>query len=457
MYIVKENRTYDEVLGDVPQGNGDPSLVLFGKDVTPNQHALADRFVLLDNLYACGEVSGDGWVWSTQGMADAYVVRNVPYNYSGRGRRYDFEGENNSYPTAGLPAKDEKGTPWAANPAFTNGLPAIPDVANTGRNIWDSAREAGISLRNYGFFLYSADGSVGLADGPDNYPTAPGLLPPGHDLAGVTDIDYRRFDLDYPDSNAPNDYFKKGDNKNYLFDRTAYGKREMPSRFAEWNREFQMMLTKDAGGAAVPALMLIRLPTDHTVGAKSGKHTPKSYVTDNDYGLGQIVETISHSPIWTSTAIVVIEDDAQSGGDHVDAHRTTGFVISPWIRAHSVDHRFYNTDSMLKTIELLLGLKPLSQFDAVADPIMDWDSSPANADPYHAILPSTELVGQRNPNARAMSASDPRLQMALRSGEMDFTHADAAPAQELNEIIWKSVKGVDSHMPASRGLHRDDD
>ena len=142
IYIIKENRTYDEVLGDIPQGNGDPSLVLFGREVTPNQHALAERFVLLDNLYACGEVSGDGWCWSTQGMATAYASRNVPYNYSRRGRVFDFEGTNNGYPTAGFPAKGPDGKPLATDPKFKDGAPAVPDVANTGRNIWDAVNEA---------------------------------------------------------------------------------------------------------------------------------------------------------------------------------------------------------------------------------------------------------------------------------------------------------------------------
>ncbi len=238
-------------------------------------------------------------------------------------------------------------------------------------------------MRNFGFFLYIADGFVGVNGGPDNYPTSAGLQPAGHDLAGVTDIDYRRFDLDYPDSDAPSIYYKQTGDKNCLFAHTKYGKYDSPSRFSEWNREFQMMLAKDPSGAAVPAYMQIRLPTDHTEAARSGKHTPRSYNADNDYGLGQIVEAVSHSPIWKSTAICVIEDDAQSGADHVDCHRTLAYIISPWIKAHSVDHHFYNTDSMLKTIELVLGLKPLCQYDAVADPIMDWDTQPANADAVH--------------------------------------------------------------------------
>ncbi|HUO10534.1 MAG TPA: alkaline phosphatase family protein [Phycisphaerae bacterium] len=449
LYIIKENRTYDQVLGDLKQGNSDPSLTLFGKNVTPNQHALAERFVLLDNVYASGEVSGDGWVWSTQGMADAYVARNVPYSYSRRGRKFDFEGANNGYPTGGAPAELD-GKPLATTQSFKNGVPPIPDVANTGRNIWDAAKEARISLRNYGFFLFFNDKNSGTPGGPDNYPAAIGLQPAGHDLAGLTDIDYRRFDLDYPDSDAPLKYFTDTHDSHALFPITAFGQSHAPNRFTEWNREFQMMLAKDPNGNAVPNLMLIRLPNDHTNGASAGSHTPQSYVADNDYGVGELVEAVSKSPIWNSTAIFIIEDDAQGGADHVDCHRTTGYIISPFIKAHAIDHRFYNTDSFLKTMELLLGLKPLCQYDAVADPIQDWTTTPDNIAPYEAQLPAKEIITDRNPTIAELPAGDPRIQLAQRSAQMDFTHPDAAPAQEANAIIWKTVKGPNSEMPAPR-------
>jgi YVTN family beta-propeller protein len=450
IYIIKENRTYDQVLGDELTGNGDPSLVLFGKSVTPNLHALAERFVLFDNLYACGDVSGDGWDWSTQGMVDAYVARNIPYNYSGRGRKFDFEGQNNGYVTGGYPALDEDGKPVSKEPEFKNGAPAIPDVASTGRNLWDAAKEAGVSIRNYGFFLSVNTVGQGTKDGPDNYPAAAGLQPPGRDLAGISDIDYRRFDMAYPDSDAPAFYFHRDGEATCLYSMHHYGKAGMVSRFSEWNREFQMMLAKDPTGGAVPELMMVRMPTDHTVGAKGGEHTPKSYIADNDYAIGQLVGAVSHSPIWPHCAIFVIEDDAQSGADHVDAHRTTGYVISPWIKAGSVDHRFNNTDTMLKTMELILGLKPLCQYDAVAEPILDWDTAPNNAAPYSAIMPAEKLIGELNPFKKDLTAGDPRLPLVERSDQMDFVHADAAPALELDDIIWKTVKGTDSEMPPPR-------
>ncbi len=441
VYIIKENRTYDQVLGDDARGNGDPSLVLFGKDVTPNEHALADRFVLLDNCYACGEVSGDGWTWSTQSMANEYVEHNIPYNYSGRGRTYDFEGENNGYITGGFPATDPDGKPLSQNPAFKNGAPEIPNVAGMDKHLWDLAHDAGISYRNYGFFLSTRNDDDPTPAMPAHYPAVKGLQPPGHDLAGITDMDFPAFNLDFPDSDAPAHYLDQTKDEQFKYAETAYGKDNLPSRFAEWNREFQMMLAKDPTGNAVPSLMFVRFPHDHTQGAASGKHSPTAEVADNDYACGQLVESISHSPIWSSTAIFIIEDDAQNGPDHVDAHRTTAFVISPWIKQGSVDHHFCNTDSLLKTMELLLGLPAMSQYDALALPIADWDTGPNNIEPYTATMPAKEIIGQMN------AAKSP---LTSASDKMNFTHADAAPAALLNEVIWKSVKGETNPMPAPR-------
>ena len=399
IYIIKENRTYDQVLGDDPRGNGDPSLVLFGNDITPNQHALADRFVLLDNCYACGEVSGDGWTWSTQSMANDYVKRNIPYNYSSRGRTYDFEGENNGYITGGFPATGPDGKPLSQSPAFQNGAPAVPNVAAIDVHLWDRAHDAGISYRNYGFFLSTKNDNDPAPAMPAYYPTVKGLQPPGHDLDGLTDMDFPSFNLDFPDSDAPKVYFDQTHDNSCKYKLESYGKYNLPSRFAEWNREFQEMLAKDPSGNAVPALMFVRLPHDHTQGLSGRKHSPQSEVADNDYSIGQLVDAVSHSPIWQSTAIFIIEDDAQNGPDHVDAHRTTAYIISPWISRGSVDHRFCNTDSVLKTMELLLGLQPMSQYDALALPILDWDSKPSNAERFTAILPAKEIIAQINPCA----------------------------------------------------------
>ena len=447
IYVIKENRTYDQVFGDLRQGNGDPSLTIFGWHTTPNLHGLAQRFVLLDNCYCCGEVSGDGWNWSTQGMADAFVSRNVPYNYSGRGRKFDFEGENNGYITGGVPTTGPDVVP-STNPILLGHNEPIPDVGNNGDHLWDEAKKAGLSYRNYGFYFSLDNAAAGVVGGPDNYPTSPGLRPGGRDLAGVSDLDFRRFDLDYADSDASEKWFAATDDPSFRYKIKQYGQHAAPSRISEWRREFDLMLAKDPAGSSVPALTLLRLSNDHTTGMKAGKHSPASMVADNDYAVGELVERVSHSTIWSHTAIFIIEDDAQSGEDHVDAHRTTALVISPWIKPASVDHHFYNTDSMLRTMELLLGLPPMTQYEAIAAPIDDWNNTSANDAPFNALLPARDLIGQINPTEVELSQNDPRLPLIHDSGEMDFTREDKAPADRLNEIVWKSVRGVESAVPA---------
>ncbi len=452
VYIIKENRTYDQVLGDLPQGNGDPSRCLFGREITPNQHALAERFVLLDNFYDSGEVSGDGWVWSTQAMANEYVIRNVPYEYSNRGRTFDYEGVNHGYPTGGFPAKGPDGEALSGHPQLKNGAAPIPDVAaSPGGHLWDICIKHGVSFRNYGVFVGSSAREDGVDITPDNYPSVRGLQPPGHDLAGVTDIDFRRFDLSYADSDAPQRYYEQTGDETFLRKRNTYGKHEARSRFEEWNTEFQMMLAKDPTGGAVPQMMFVRFPVDHTEGVNAGIASPKSMVADNDYAVGQLVEAISHSPIWKDTAIFIIEDDAQNGPDHVDAHRSTCYVISPWIKRASVDHTFHNTVSCMRTMELLLGLPPMCQYDAAADPILNWDRSPTNVEPYSAILPAAELIKDRNPKKNPTTNVSPEgrvmNELIERSEAMNFAQADQAPADQLNVLIWKSVCGADSKLP----------
>ncbi len=461
-YIIKENRTYDQVLGDLPQGNGEADLALFGAGITPNLHALASRFVLLDNFYDCAEASGDGWPWSTQGQASEYVIKNLPYNYSGRGRNYDFEGANNNYPVGGFPATDPYGVALVPNSPFhdpnNSGIaPAIHDVSVApGGHIWDDV-QANVSLastglsakyRNYGFFSLFGDN----VNTPDNYPTDLGLRPAGHDGGGVTDIDFREYDATYPDSEGPAAVSSP-------YPRTAYGHYAMPSRFTEWNREFQQMLSADPNGGTVPAFETVRFMHDHTQGVSVvrdskgnylySNHLPTAEVADNDYGIGQFVQAISQSKIWNSSAIFVIEDDAQDGPDHVDCHRSTCYVISPFIKKASVDHTFYNTDSVLKTMELLLNIPPMNQYDAVATPIAsDFDTAPSNTGVYTATQPAASVLSGLAPKPSAVGSALLPLE-ALCAG-MDFVHPDSAPEALLNEVIWKSVKGMKSQMPAIR-------
>jgi YVTN family beta-propeller protein len=366
IYVVKENRTYDQVLGDLGKGNGDPKLTLFGWDVTPNQHELARRFVTLDNFYVNAEVSVDGWNWSTSAEANTYVEKNWPSNYGNRNRPMDLYALN----TAAIPGDDP-----------TKGF------------IWNELDRAGISYRNYGFFALG---------------TVPAVVPPLEPtLQAHTDTQYNGFNLSVTDQ----------------------------KRFSEWLREFK--LYEKTGN--LPTVEFIDLPNDHTNGTVPGAPTPKAMVADNDYALGQIVETVSKSKFWKDTAIFVIEDDAQGGPDHVDAHRTIAQVISPYTQTGKVDSTLYTTTSMLRTIELIVGLKPMTQFDASATPMLNSFTDKPNFTPYNAIKPKQSLT-EVNP------ADGP---MAAQSKTMNFSAPDLVDEQELNRMIWKSVKGANSPMPAS--------
>ena len=290
IYVVKENRGYDQVLGDLPKGNGDPSLTLYGRQVTPNQHALAERFVLLDNFYNNAPVSGEGWVWCTQSLANAYTVKAIPYVYQlslpTYQINYGFEGQVNGYITGGYPARDQDGNWLSVTHAA---LPSIPDVAeSSGGYIWDGVRSAGLTFRNYGFFLSNGAPSEPPYEVPDNYPSVAGLSPPGHvptpkgRVAGYSDYDYRRFDFGFADSDA---WLKRG------LDATSVGLTTgnppgyyaslrspvppQPSRISEWNREFQELLKQDPTGGDVPAFMTVRLGRDHTMGLNRDSVRPE--------------------------------------------------------------------------------------------------------------------------------------------------------------------------------------
>ncbi len=392
-YIIKENRTYDQVLGDLGRGNGDPSLTLFGRDVTPNQHALANRFVLLDNFYCSAEVSGDGWNWSTGGMASEYTARNVPHGYGGRQRPYDYEGSNNGV------AVDRLG---------------IPDVARPpGGYIWDLCARHGVSFRNYGFFAEIGGKS------PETVPTK-------RALAGTTDLNFRQYDMTYADSEA----WQLHNIPLAPKQMATFGANNDPSRVSAWKREFAQFVKN----GDLPAFSMLRLPRDHTSGTTPGASSPSAMVADNDFAVGQVVETISRSPYWKSSAIIIVEDDAQNGYDHVDAHRSIAFVVSPFVERGSHDSRFYNTDSALRTIELLLGLPPMTQYDAIAAPFDVFGTEPLNAEPYQAILPSREIIAQVN------TEKSPGAQRSARM--LDPLKEESAPDEELNAILWHAIKGA---------------
>jgi YVTN family beta-propeller protein len=360
IYIVKENRTYDQVLGDMKEGNGDPSMVLFGEQITPNHHKLAREFVLLDNFYVNSDVSADGHNWSTAAIAPDYVQKMWPNSYAGRRKLYDYEGQE---PTALPPAG----------------------------YLWTNAAAAGLAMRNYGYFVNNR--KTPAADATQIESVRDPVL------RKVTNPNYRGFDLDYPDVERA---------KVFLRD------------LAEFESTGQM-----------PRLILMRLGNDHTSGTTPGKIAPLSSVADNDYALGMIVEGVSRSRFWSKTAVFVLEDDAQNGPDHVDSHRSPAFVISPYVKRRAVDSTMYNTTSVLRTIELVLGLNPMTQFDAGARPMNAAFQPAPDMSPYTAEKPRIAL-GERNPAASPTAA---------RSLKLDFQEEDRIDDDELNDILWTAVRG----------------
>ncbi|MEW6510687.1 MAG: bifunctional YncE family protein/alkaline phosphatase family protein [Bacteroidota bacterium] len=362
-YIIKENRTYDQVFGDMGRGNSDPALCLFGESVTPNHHALARQFVLLDNFYADAEVSADGHNWTMGAYATDYTEKTWPTSYGGRGGEYVYEG-------------------------------GTPIVYPSGGYLWDLCNRHGVTYRTYGEFARNAET-------PGD--SARALLP---SLEGHVAPHYRGWDLDYSDL----------------------------QRVKDWEVEFERY--EREGG--LPQFQTIKLPNDHTEGTRRGKPTPRAYVAQNDLALGMIVDRISHSRYWASSAIFVIEDDAQNGPDHVDAHRTVALLISPYVRHGHIDSELYSTSSMVRTMELILGLPPLSQFDASATPMFASFTAKADLAPYDHRPARVDLEEKNPPGAYGQG----------RSELMDFSTQDAIPDIELSEIVWRSVRGGDSPMPA---------
>jgi YVTN family beta-propeller protein len=366
IYVMKENRTYDQVLGDLGKGNGDPSLAIFGQNVTPNQHELARRFVTFDNFYADAEVSADGWSWTTGAYANGYIQRNWPVDYNGYGRPYDFGGFGEGT-KAGLPGEDP------------------------GRGfLWDEVAAAGIPYRNFGFFV---DNPVDLQD------SIPGLL-------GHTDPQYPGWDLSTPDQ----------------------------VRIGRWLDVFHGYQAR----GSMPTMQFVYLPSDHTAGTTPRARRPEAMVADNDLALGRLVEAVSHSQFWGSTAIFAVEDDAQDGPDHVDGHRSTAYVISPYTQTGSVDSTFYSSVSVLRTMELILGLPPLTQYDAAANPMAPAFASTPNLRPFTALPPNVSL------NAKNTFDSP----MARASLRIDFSDADRIPMRLMNLILWRAMRGTGSAMPA---------
>lgn len=372
-YIIKENRTYDQVLGDMKEGNGDTSLVLFGERITPNQHAIAKEFVLLDNFYVDGEVSADGHNWSTGAYATDFLEKTWPTSYGGRGGNYDAEGTR--------------------------------AVANNKQFIWDVCNAKGVSYRTYGEF---AD------DGKPNIPSLAGHLCP---------------------------YFTSWDET--VRDTT---------RFGQWKREFDSLLAVKS----VPQFNTLRFINDHTEGLRKGRPTPFAHVADNDLAVGLFVEYLSKSPIWNESVVFILEDDAQNGPDHVDAHRSPVYIAGGHVKRGYVDHTPYSTSSVLRTIELILGLPPMSQYDAAATPMWRCFIPAVNSTPFTARPIRVDL------NDKNLAVNE----WQEKSEGFDFTMEDRVPDDELNKVLWFAVKGASVPYPGinraaflrvSEGDHDDDE
>ncbi|MDX1933527.1 MAG: alkaline phosphatase family protein [Capsulimonadales bacterium] len=355
LYIIKENRTYDQVFGDLPQGNGDKTLCYFPREITPNHHALAEQFVLLDNLYCNGEVSQDGHPWSTQGISTSFNQRAWVVGYSGHGELNENEKVNES----------------------------------KGGYIWEACKRKGLTVRSYG--EYDQHPSFGK-DISEEYigKVKPGQNPPGRD-------------------------FEKAD---------------------VFVREFQEMVRENR----VPNFMIMSLGEDHTDFSAPGKFTPQACVGSNDVGLGKIVEAISKSPLWNRFAIFVIEDDAQNAPDHVDSHRTVGLVISPYTRRKTVDSTMYGTASMLRSIELIFGLTPMTQYTAAATPMFNAFTDKADLTPYTALPARIDLMA-KNPGSAVGAAESSKIDL---SGYDRLTVADE---DRMNRVLWHHFKGKDTPYP----------
>ncbi|HXX14316.1 MAG TPA: hypothetical protein VEJ47_05385 [Candidatus Eremiobacteraceae bacterium] len=432
IYVIKENRTYDQVFGDLAEANGDPHLAMYGQDITPNQHKLARQFGILDNFYDSGDVSGDGHIWSTSASISDYVEKTWPIGYRGHEHTYDSEGEF----LAGISAEDE--LPYAGEP--------------TGGFLWKNFATHGISYRHYGEFIVSrwcnepaqeisASGSPELKGvacprslikkgaplessvgeprgGPSPYPWDIPVLAKNVasqvELRGHFDPLYPDFQIAYPDQ----------------------------LRVDEFLNEFHASVeARKSGKDTLPQFILLRLPNDHTAGGMPGRPRPTASVADNDLALGRVVEAVSHSPYWDDTAILVLEDDAQDGPDHVDSHRSIALLISkyaPLNEAHAfVDHTFYTTVNVIRTIESLLGVPPMNANDERAAVMAALFSGPGTQVPFVADYRNRDngLIYEMNTKEWKQGKN------------LDFSHADAADHVVLNKYLWEDRMG-DIPMPA---------
>ena len=479
IYVIRENRTYDQVFGDLEKAgdglkaDGDGSVAIFGageaakspngapQNITPNARTLALRFGLLDRFFVNAEASPDGHNWSTAAFSNDYIDKAFRWNYSGRGRTYDFEGFNRlpSYnPPTGQP-------PVALPSVFA--LPATEnDVANFEKKyipylhgdrdvgepetlyLWDAAQRAGLSYRNYGEYVATVsaeDVREVNTQKPKKYPDLSATLKAfatKKSLENHYSNDLRNFDMLTPDSMTTDSYRAAKQSNNQTDAAISYENRDEKfrgsSRFGEWLKEFRGYTQdlKNGKPDQMPNLSIIRFSSDHTAGLNRDLPTPQFYVAENDYAIGRLVEEVSKSEYWKDTAIFIVEDDAQDGADHVDAHRSPALVISAYNRRGALVHDFHNTVSLLRTLELCLGIAPMNFLDSHAEPMAIFTNTP-DFSPYRAQLPEIAMDNLFPPQ----KSSEAMLHFIKMTERQDFSHPDMANPQELNAIIWFSVKG----------------
>jgi DNA-binding beta-propeller fold protein YncE len=447
IFIVKENRTYDQLLGDLEVGDGDPKLAIFGRSITPNQHAIARQFVTLDHLYASGESSNTGWNWTTAARTTDFTEREAPVNYADRGLQYDQEGENRNV-NVGIAGHRERKAAKAETPDDDDILPGSADVAapdgpkgEEGQGyVWDAAIRKGLSVRNYGFYGDLSRYSDKVSDRipPERDPFAkhlPVFITTKPELAKLTDVYFRGFDQGFPD------YW----------------------RVQEWKREFSAYAAK----ATLPSLTLLRLAHDHTGNFGKGLDkvdTVETEVADNDYAVGVVLQTLAESRFARDTLVFVIEDDAQDGPDHVSSRRTVALVAGPYVRQHAVVSQPYTTVSFVRTIEAVLGLAPMAMNDALARPMTEiFDLKQARWD-YKAEVPSalrtTELpLPGKTADGGALGLCRPLRSAAYWAQAMaglNFDVEDHLDTPRFNQALWTGMTGqVEPPQPSGADLSQD--
>ena len=451
IYIIKENRTYDQVLGDLIQdgiqvGNGDPSLAMFGTSITPNEHKLALQFGVLDNFFDSGEVSGDGHVWSTAAIGTDYLEKTWQQNYRGSQHTYDFEGVvADGYPL----------------------LQKIPDV-NEPRSgyLWGDLAVHGKTYYHFGEFISSTFCDTAREANPQLGPMLEGgkcarkAIAPGEQLPDEWGGGVNKWP--WPIPLIATNVATKPELVGHFAPEAPDFNLMIPDqvRFAIFERHLkQWIADREHGQDSMPDFVMLRLPNDHTAGTRPGSPTPKSSVADNDLAVGRAVEAISHSPYWDDTAFFILEDDAQAGADHVDAHRSLGLVISKYSPhgangAPFVDSHFYSTVSLVRTMEAVLGLPPMNNDDAFCSMIASLFTGPGDQPPYTADYSNRD-------NGLIYTANQRNAAGAKESMKMDFSHADRAPTEKLNVILWKDAMG-NRPVPAMLRTHakkfaKDDD